>query len=426
MGMTLIARTYWRGMPFDFSRPPDAIAEPLKLFTPDARELRGLMWLPKRGTPRIFALLMHPRVDFTRHYAIPRLTAANLGVLAINSRNPNDDTDTVHEELALDVAASVDYLRRDRRAEHVVLIGNSGGGAMMALYASEASKPKHDRIERTPAGDRTKLTEVDLPLADALVLIAAHRGEGRVLARTIDPSVVDESDPSRADPSLDMYASANGFRPAPAWTRYEPSFAARYRAAQLDRVRRIDAIARAIVEQTQHAIRAKRAPGFETLPFSERQAIERAAHLRRVLVVYRTMANLDYVDRDLDPSPRGYGSLLSERPDLMNYSLPGFARTVTPRAWLSTWSALSSNADLVRCLSGIRMPVLAIHAQCDKEIFPQDAHAIRDAIASEDRTFVEIEGAGHYFEPPFENPEDASHRERAMDVVTSWIEQRFA
>ena len=43
--MTLISKTYWGGMPFDFRRPPErARVEPVKLFSQDMREVRGLFW----------------------------------------------------------------------------------------------------------------------------------------------------------------------------------------------------------------------------------------------------------------------------------------------------------------------------------------------------------------------------------------------
>lgn len=423
--MTLIAKTYWGGMPFDFRRPPEsARVEPVKLFTQDMREVRGLFWSPERGARKAGVLLMHPRVDFTRHYTIPRLVAAGFAVLACNSRSVNDDSDTVHEELVLDVAAAVDHLR-ERGAEQVALVGNSGGGSLMALFQSQAAREPGARIARTPAGAPTMLPSARLSPADALVFVAAHRGQGHVLARAIDPAVLDERDPTLTDPALDMYAEHNGFRPPPEWSEYAPDFVERYRSAQLERVRRLDAVARALIEPARRARRMMKAPTFTSLPFPERQAIERAVHARRVMVVYRTMANLDYVDRRLDPSPREYGSLLSERPDLMNASMPGFARTVTPRAWLSTWSALSSNADLVKSLAGVRVPVLVVHAEKDKEIYPaNDARAIDAAVISEDRTSVTIEGAGHYFEPPF-GERDAPHVEALMDVVVPWLEERL-
>lgn len=418
--MTLIRSTYWGGMPFDFRRPPRAARiEPVKLRTFDHREVRGLLWAPARATRG--ALLMHPRVDFTRHYAIPRLLDAGCAVLALNSRSPNDDTDTVHEELVLDVAAGVARLREE--VEHVALIGNSGGGSLMALYAAQAGKPPAARIARTPAGAPTALASAPLPLADALVLIAAHRGEGQVLLRCIDPSVIDEHDPHATDEALDMYAPANGFAEPPAPSRYAPYFAARYVAAQLARVAGIDARARALVGAQLEALRAMKDPAFASRPFAERQAIERARHTQHVMVVYRTMASLDYTDPTLDPSPRPYGSLLSERPDLMNRSLPGFARTITPRAWLSTWSGLSSNADLAKTLPDVALPILVVHAERDAELTPHADHApIEAALAGRGR-IATIGGAGHYFEPPL-GQTDAPHVEALMDVVADWLRAR--
>lgn len=419
--MTLIRSTYWGGMPFDFRRPPRAArVEPVRLRTFDHREVRGLLWSPEGRAAR-GALFMHPRVDFTRHYAIPRLVEAGVAVLALTSRSPNDDTDTVHEELVHDVAAGVARLRAE--VEHVTLIGNSGGGSLMALYAAQAGRAPEARLARTPAGAPTGFAAASLPPADALILLAAHRGEGHVLLRCIDPSVVDEADPDATDEALDMYAVTNGFAEPPAPSAYAPGFVAAYRAGQRARVERLDARARALVARQVEATRAMKDPAFGKRPFVERQAIERARHTRHVMVVYRTMASLDYADPSLDPSPRPYGSLLSERPDLMNRSLPGFARTVTPRAWLSTWSGLSSHADLARTLPEVGLPILVVHAERDAEITPLADHApVAEALAGR-ATITTIEGAGHYFEPPFGQTE-APHVEAAMDVVLGWLAAR--
>lgn len=358
--MTLVSRTYWGGMPFRFKRPPaGASAEPRVLRTADFRDVPALWWTA--GRPTVAVVAMHPRVDFTRHYLFPRLLAAGIGCLGAISRCEGDDTDCVHEELLHDLTACVTWLREHRGIRHVVLLGNSGGGSLAAYWLAEGGT------------------------AEGLVLVAAHRGEGQVLLQAIDPL------------DLDMYDPANGFRPPPAWTEYDPAFVARYRAAQRARVERLDAEARALLGDPE-----------------------------AILVVRRTMANPHYVDRTLDPSPRSYGSLISDRPDLMNRQRLGFARTVTPRAWLSTWSALSSKADLVRNLPRVTNPTLVVHAARDREIFPRTDHApISAAVGAEDRTVLTMD-ARHYFEPEDPFSKERPDTEALMDVVVPWILDRFA
>src|SRR5207248_2167386 len=128
----------------------------------------------------------------------------------------------------------------------------------------------------------------------------------------------------------------------------------------------------------------------------------------------------NHVSQSAAPSPRDYGSLLSERPDLMNHSALGLGRTVTPRSWLSTWSGLSSNADLIRNVANVAEPTLVVHAERDREVLPRaDATAMYEASAAADKKLVVIEGARHYFEP--EPGERTGHVDRLMDTVLPWI-----
>jgi alpha-beta hydrolase superfamily lysophospholipase len=264
-----------------------------------------------------------------------------------------------------------------------------------------------------------------MPAADAMIYLAAHPGQGRVLGECIDAAVTDEDDPLAGDTALDMYHPDNGFREPPEWSVYDPGFVARYREAQRARVARIDAQARELVVAGRDAAREARAPGFDARPLAERQAVLRRKHLDRVMIVYRTMANLHYVDRRLDPSERGYGSLLSERPDLMNMTLLGFSRVVTPRAWLSTWSAISSQADMPRHVAVIAEPTLVVSAGADREIYPASHVApVVEALAADDRTQLVVPGAGHYFEPAF-GATEAPQREELGRILVEWIGERF-
>ena len=400
--MTLVSKTYWTGMPFWFRRAPECPVESLILRAHDMRQLRALYWA--RGKARVGVVAIHPRVDFAHHYAIPRLVEAGFAVLAATARHGGNDTLTEYEEMVLDVAACVRHLLDKRGCERVVLLGNCGGGSLVAYYQAQARLPAGERTTRTPAGSPTYFEGAQMPPAHGVVYVATHRGLGRVLMDAIDPSIVDEHDPLSVDPALDLYDPRNGFRAPPAWSEYDDAFVARYRAAQRERVARLDAHAR------------------ERL--ASRTGSERAKVAEEILVVYRTMANPAFVDRRIDPSGRDYGSLLSERPDLMNYAALGLGRTCTPRTWLSTWSGLSSRADLVANVARIAEPTLLVSAGRDREIFPADIAAIDRAIASPDKQVACIAEARHYFEP--EPGQQEGHVEPLMDVIVPWIEERFA
>ncbi|MBX3157807.1 MAG: hypothetical protein KF773_17695 [Deltaproteobacteria bacterium] len=424
--MLLVSSTYWAGMPFWFRKTPDhAGVESLALRAHDLRQLRALWWWnTQRPAPRVGVVVMHPRVDFTHHYAIPRLLAAGFGVLAANTRLAGHDAMGEHEEMVLDVAACVRHLLEKRGVEKVVLLGNCGGASLSGYYQAQAVLPPAQRLERSPAGNATHFGGAPMTPAHGVVLVAPHRGQGKVLEAAIDASVVDEGDPFGTDADLDIYDPRNGFAEPPAWSRYDAGFLDRYRTAQRARVQRIDAIARQHLARHAAASAASSSEGFAERSADERRDVLRRRAYEPMMVIHRTMANPAFVDNTIDPSPRDYGSLLSERPDLMNYAALGIARTCTPRAWLSTWSGASSQADLVANAAGFDQPTLLVHAARDREVFPADIAAIDAALAASDKRTVAIEGARHYFEP------EAGSREgtvdRLMDVVIPWIEERFA
>ncbi|MBX3191241.1 MAG: hypothetical protein KF819_29860 [Labilithrix sp.] len=431
--MILVSKTYWGGMPFWFRRPPDgARVESLALRTHDFRQVRANLWAAEAAKkPRVGVVIIHPRVDFTHHYAVPRLVAAGFAVLAANTRHVHNDTFGEHEEMVLDVDACVRHLKEKRGVDKVVLLGNCGGGSLVALYQAQATAAPNARIASSPGGSPTRFDSAPMIRADAMIYVAAHRGQGKVMLDCIDPAVTDEADALASDPALDMYRPENGFREPPAWSAYDDAYVARHRAGQLARVERLDAMARAHVAAKSEATRASDAEGFAARPESERRDVLRRRAHEPVMVIHRTMANPAFVDRRLrvgadDPTEHDYGSLLSERPDLMNYAALGLARTVTPRAWLSTWSALSSNADLAANVARIVEPTLVVHAARDREVYlGRDVTPVFEACASPDKRLVTIDGARHYFEPePGER--DAPHVEALMDAIVPWIEERLA
>ena len=433
--MQLISKTYWGGAPMNMRRMPGSFdVENLSLKAPDMREHRGLFWSPKGNkNPKTAVVVMHPRADFTHHYIIPRLVDAGIACLGANTRNPNNDVTTIHEEIILDVASCVSWLKNKRGVKNVILVGNSGGGALNGFYQAQAKAGKGKRVAKTPGGRRTHLNDAEMIAADGLVYISTHKGEGMIMNEIIDPSVVDENHPHLTDPALDMYDTGNGFLTPSKfdgtdaqWSQYDDGFIKRFRAGQVERIKRIDAIARAMIAENERAEELHGDPDFAKLsPERQREVLRREA-FEPMLIIYRTMANLHYVDRHLDPSARDYGSIFSPRPDLMNWKFFGFGRYATPHAWLSTWSGVSSQANQLHDLPQITEPSLFINAGKDQEIFPKtDAIPMFSAMGSKDKTYVDFPQARHYFEPEFGSRE-APDVEKVMDIVVPWILERFS
>lgn len=394
-------------------------AEPIALEADDGGLSTAVLY--QRGSPRTVVCFMHPQANMTRHYAIPALVDAGYAAFGQNSRYVNNDTHCIHEVLLLDIAAGQRFLR-ERGYDNIVLIGNSGGGSLFALYQAQAATAPPGRLQETPAGDRIDLNAHDLPAADAYVMLAAHLGEGQILMQMIDPSVADEADPLSCDASVDPYDPANGYRPPPESSHYDAEFVERYRRAQRDRVARIDAVARGLIDDRNRARAAMVEPGFANLTSDQRTRTFRRAVVHPPMIVHRTEADLRALDLSLDPSDRDAGTLFSYRPDLTNYMELGFARVTTPRAWLSTWSGLSSNASLERNGRGIEVPSLVISFDGDNAIFPADAKRAFGLLAAADKSMVRVAGDHYGFSVGTQDRRGAT---LATDALVAWLRARF-
>ncbi len=428
MALRLLSKTYWNGSQVKFRTPlPDVSCDATKLNAADGADVRGFYWTPKGNPrPKVAVIASHTRVDFSHHHAFPAFLAAGYGCLGANLRSVNNDMDCIHERLVLDIAAHIRWLKENRGVEKVVLLGNSGGGSLFSFYQSQATAAPQDRIHRTPGGRPTGLADAELPAGDLMIFMAAHAGQGLIINETIDPSVVDEGNPMLTDSSLDMYDPRSGFRAPPEWTRYDDEFVQRYRAAQVERVRRLDALAHSLIAEGAKAEALHADPAFQSLSADSQREILRREAFEPIMVIYRTMANLHYADCSLDPSPRGYGSLLSERPDLMNFQQRGFARVQTPHAWLSTWSGLSSNAAVPLTAPKLDVPTLVINAERDLDVFPKThTQLIYDSIGTHDKELWSFPDALHYFEPE-DDGTDRGQLELLMARLVPWVEARAA
>jgi hypothetical protein len=357
--------------------------------------------------------LAHPRQMLAHHPMVNHFLHMGMSVWTQDTRSPNNDINLVHEQAILDIAAGQVHLR-ELGFEHVLTFGHSGGGTLMAYYIEQAAIEPEFRIDVTPAGRPIALSAARMPVPDGALFLAPHPGQGRVLAACIDPSVRDEHDSMSIIPELDMYDPANGFRTLPGETKYSDEFLTEYRKAQSRRIKSIDAVARELAsEAAEHRARFAR---------SEDPDDRRAALAPRIITTYRTDADPRYTDLSIDPNDRPHGSLFGRRPDLTNYGLVGFGRLTTPDAWLSTWSANTSNADFVRCAPGVSIPTCFVEFTGDQAALPADSERMFAALATADKTRARVRGA--HFGQPLAEGEPTGYA-AATTVFESWVVERF-
>jgi hypothetical protein len=232
------------------------------------------------------------------------------------------------EHALIDIGAGVQWLKSEAGVEVVVLLGNSGGGSLMAAYQSQSAGVT---MQPTP-GMKIPQALHQLPSADIYVSLCAHGGRPEVLTAWFDPSVADENDPSSVVAELNMYDPIHG-------PPYSADFVARYRLAQ---------------EQRNHRI--------TRWCHNELARIRRHGMFDRAFNLYRTWADLRLMDGNLDPSNRQVGVCYAGDPKTANYSPRGIGLTNTLRTWLSMWSLTDSHCSGEEHLARIRLPSLVIQS----------------------------------------------------------------
>jgi pimeloyl-ACP methyl ester carboxylesterase len=378
------------------------------LVASDGAVTRGVLYELQESTTVV--ALMHPRQDLSRAPQVPHLLRAGLSVWAQNSRDVGNDLQLSHESVLLDIAVGMEHLRA-LGYERIVLLGISGGAALLTYYAEQSALGADERVAREPSGRPVPLREAPMPSVDGLALVAPHPGQGRLLLGMVDPSVILEGDRWSCDPELDPYAPGNGF--AAEETRYAPEFIERYRAAQHARVERIDALARDAVGQALEGRKAWKG--------SRDEAGRRASVSLPILTTYRTDADLRTVDLSIDPSDRAYGSIMHPRPELGNFGVVGFGRLTTPHAWLSTWSGVSSNAGLTRAAQGVSLPVLIVEYTADQSVYPAGIDDLVAALGSDDVERVRVRADHFGGAVAAEDPDGTSV---AMARLAAWNDAR--
>ena len=339
---------------------------------------QGLYHRPAGVRPTVACIATHYNVDFSEHYLAELLAERGIGFLGWNTRYRGNEAFFLLEHALVDIGAGIRWLREEAGVDTVVILGNSGGGSLMGAYLSQAASPS---IEPS-LGLRLPDAVLELPIADLYISLNAHPGRPEVLTTWIDPSVTHETDPLSVDPELDMFNPDHG-------PPYAVAFVERYRAAQQERNHRITAWVRAELDRLQTA-----------------------GAWDRVFNLHRAWADLRFADLTLDPSDRLPGCYAGD-PRGANYGPFAIGGTSTLRSWLSMWSLETSQCQGAPHLAKITMPSLVVQSLADRGVFPTDARALHDALATEDKALELVPGE-HYFE--------TGGRDEVADLLAAWIE----
>jgi pimeloyl-ACP methyl ester carboxylesterase len=343
---------------------------------------QGVYYRPAGARPKVAFIAAHYNIDFSEHYLADHLTRRGFGFLGWNTRFRGMEAFFLLDRALLDIGLGIRWLR-ENGVETVVLLGNSGGGSLIAAYQAQAQRPVIRPTFGMPLADGLD----DLSSGDLYVSVAAHPGRPEVLTNWLDPALIEESDPIGVDPALDMYNEENG-------PPFSDEFVARYRATQRARNDRITAWAK-----------------------EELERVQAAGHFDRLFTVHRTWADLRFLDGALDPSDRPTPACYLGDPRFANRGVLGIGMLNTLRSWLSMWSLSESQCNSEEHLAAISLPSLIVQPTMDTGVFPSDARAIHDGLAATDKQLVELPG-DHYFR----DVEGA--RAQVADLLAAWVTER--
>jgi acetyl esterase/lipase len=345
---------------------------------------QGIYHRPAGGQPPTAFIATHYNVDFSEHYLASHLAERGFGFLGWNTRFRGNEAHFLLDHALAEIGVGVHWLREQAGAERVVLLGNSGGGSLMAAYQSQATAP----IIEPVTGMRPVQAIEDVMPGDLFVALAAHSGRPEVLTNWLDASLTDETDPLSVDRALDPYDRRNG-------PPFSPEFQVRYRAAQRARNERITDWA---LDQLSRLAGTRARDRLFTLP--------------------RTWADLRMIDPSIEPSDRRPNWCYLGDPVTANYGVFGIGGVSTLRTWLSMWSLRTSQCTAAPHLARITVPSLVVHATADTGVFDSDARNFYDALAAEDKSLAAIR-ADHYLLEP------AGARTQAADLIATWVTSRI-
>jgi hypothetical protein len=378
-------------------------------------QAKGVLYRPDAAaSPHIGIVLIHRVANYLSHVACTEFSKRGFLVLCMNSRFDNNEVRVAFEQIALDVKAGIERLKNQPGIDKIVLFAHSGGGPTLSFYEAVAENGL------SYCQDPHRLSRCDddlanLPRADAIVYADAHPGYPMTILRGFNPAVIDESDLSKVDKTLDPFDSANGYNPQ-GTSHYTPEFQRRYFEAQSERMNRL--IDRAL------DIKARMVEGNYPYRDNDLIVIPRGGN---PLGGPGGVASLHVLDPSIEdimstsrpqkmikndgtevteiiksvarPDPRSRETNMSFDNGTKLYSVTSFLSSMAVRSTnsLNGIDHCSSNNSTVCAAQSISIP--SVFYAMGASSFVRDNELMFDKAKSSDKEYYAIEGALHRFEP---------------------------
>ena len=327
-------------------------------------------------------------------------------VLCMNTRYFNNEALIRWETIILDVRSAINVIKSQPGITKVVLVGASGGGALMSFYQAVAEKGPS--ICQGP----DKLVEcgnnvANLPRADGLILNDSVPGYGVNSIRSINGGVVNDlaglhqNRTVQVNPTLDPFDPKNGYNPNGS-SKYSEDFKTRYFEAQARRMNLL--IDEALAKRAE--IEASENPTDDGLFVIQRGDNARLYELdtsihhttaspRKLLKNDGTVQDCCVVVNVRVPQPQDKTNNASYSDGTVNLPVRTF---LSLRAIRATNSMTGLDLDSVNNTTGwnlqnISVPLLIVTS--GGHYFMRDNEIHYEMAASKDKDYVVTEGAAH-------------------------------
>jgi hypothetical protein len=397
--------------------------------------VKAVLYSPEASVKaRVAVVNLHEDGNRLNDIACTELVKRGFYALCMNGRSDNNEALDYWNDLPLDVATGVKYLKETVKASKILLYGGSGGGPLMTFYQNVAQNGPsvcQGANKLIPCGNEL----ANLPPADGIILRDAHPGTAVNTLRSINPSLRRDDKPGQVNAALDPFSAKNGFNTSGP-SHYSREFQERYFKAQAVRMNRL-------VDGALAKLRAMEADKYY---YKDDDAF----------VIHGSEGGrLAEMDPDIHPGTvkpqkllKNDGTIVTEViksvrvPATKNAerarSFYDGSKLLTVRSFLGTRAIRAKHAldDIDYCsnnnstpchLQKITVPILILGM--GGHYFLRDNESHYEVSASADKEYIVIEGASHGIRPcrPCEStPGQYSNTvKNTFDYMQKWINARF-